>query len=220
MVGREGGAARRLTSFPGTESEPFFSPDGNRIAFTANYGGNEDVYVVAAAGGEPRRLTWHPGSDRVRGWTPDGMKVLFASGRNGATFGHPQLWTVPAAGGLETPLPMETAAEGSFSPDGRKIAYQHIERWQREWRNYRGGQAQPIWILDLVSHDLLKVPGPVCNNDTPVWLANSVYFLSDRDLARNVYAYDIPTGAVRQLTHHKDFDVATLGGGGGALVYE
>jgi tricorn protease len=220
VVGRTGGDARRLTSFPGTETSPFFSPDGKTIAFTASYGGNEDVWVIASDGGEPRRLTWHPGGDEVRGWTPDGTRIVFATTRDAAPGGQPRLWTVPVAGGTETPLPMQSAVEASFSPDGKRIAYQHIVRWQRHWRNYRGGQALPIWILDLADYKLAKIPGPVSNNDSPVWLGNTIYFLSDRDLAMNVYAYDVTSGQVRQVTHHKDLDVKALAGGSGGLVYE
>lgn len=219
-VAREGGTARRITSFQGTESRPAFSPDGKWIAFTASYGGNPDVYVVSADGGDPRRLTWHPGSDAVAGWTPDGTRVLFHSGRDGAPAGTARLWTVPVAGGTETPLPVASAMSGSISPDGTRLAYQHIVRWQEGWRNYRGGQAQPIWVVTLADMSLTKIPGPVSLNDSPVWVGNTVYFLSDRDLAKNVWAWDGATGQVRQVTHHKDLDVINLAAGGGALVYE
>jgi len=220
VVGREGGAARRITSFPGTEERPAFSPDGKWIAFTASYGGNPDVYVVPATGGEPRRLTWHPGGDFVAGWTPDGTRVLFFSGRDGVPTGTARLWSVPVAGGTETPLPVASAMSGSISPDGTRLAYQHIVRWQESWRNYRGGQAQPIWVVNLSDMALTKIPGPVSNNDSPVWVGNTVYFISDRDLLRNVWAWDAASNQVKQITHHKDYDVTSLAAGGGALVYE
>ena len=220
VVGRDGGQARRLTSFPGTESRPAFSPDGKWIAFTASYGGNPDVYVVSADGGEPKRLTWHPCADAVAGWTPDGANVLFFSGRDGVPVGTVRLWKVPVAGGNETPLPVASAGSASLSADGTRLAYQHIVKWQDAWRNYRGGQAQPIWVVNLSDMALTKVPGPVSNNDNPAWVGNTVYFISDRDLARNVWAWDASSNQVRQVTHSKDFDVSTLAAGGGALVYE
>src|SRR5688500_13425065 len=110
VVPRAGGDARRLTSFPGVESQPRFSPDGRTVAFTGEYAGNQDVYVVPAEGGDPRRLTWHPGGDVVRGWTPDGRRIVFASGRATSAPGPvPKLWTVSLEGGLPEPMPMPTA---------------------------------------------------------------------------------------------------------------
>ena len=113
VTSREGGDARRLTSFPGEEYYPELSPDGKLVAFTGQYGGNVDVYVVPIEGGEPRRLTWHPGPDVTRGWTPDGKRIVFASGRNSAprTY-NVKLWTVPVEGGWPEPLPMPRASTG------------------------------------------------------------------------------------------------------------
>jgi tricorn protease len=222
-VGRDGGVARRLTTFPGAETDPHFSPDGKWIAFTGNYSGNADVYVIPAEGGEPRRLTWHPGLDQACGWTPDGTRVLFASGRTNP-FGVPsaplrQLWTIPVDGGLPERLPIPTALRGSFSDDGRSLAWE-VERWQDEWRNYRGGQAQPIRILSLADLSVQAVPGPASMNQQPVFLGGRLYFLSDRDGRFNVYEYDPATQAVRALTQHRDFDARSLAAGGGMLVYE
>ncbi len=125
VVPRSGGQARRLTSTPGAEIDPYFSPDGSQIAFTATVAGNTDVYVVPTAGGDPKRLTYHPGIDRVRGWTPDGRRVLFASVRNSAPQqSYFRLWTVSVDGGLPEPLPMPRAFSASYSPDSRRVAYQ------------------------------------------------------------------------------------------------
>src|SRR5437773_6782652 len=119
IVDRAGGTARRLTSFQGQASNPHFSPDGNWIAFSGEYAGNMDAYVVSANGGEPRRLTWHPFADDVQGWTPDGKSVVFASARaTWAPAAAPRFWTVPAAGGPEEPLPLPRAYQGRLSPDG------------------------------------------------------------------------------------------------------
>jgi tricorn protease len=112
IVGREGGEARRLTSHPGVESHPRFSPDGSQVAFSGQYDGNTDVFVVPAIGGAPRRLTWHPGDDLARGFSPDGTRVIFASGRTSAPFPYAKLWSVPATGGAADPLPMPRAWRG------------------------------------------------------------------------------------------------------------
>ena len=220
MVGREGGDARRITSFQGQETNPHFSPDGSWLAFSAQYGGNNDVYVVPAAGGEPRRLTWHPGADVVQGWSPDGARVLFASGRTNAPSGNPTFWTVSTGGGLPEELPLGRAAKGSFSPDGRRVAYQMVSPWEDEFRNYRGGQVRPVWIVDLEDRELETPPWQDSNDLDPVWLGDTVYFLSDRDWAANIWAYDTGTRELSQVTHHADYDVKSLDAGGGILAYE
>src|SRR5579859_2537369 len=147
-VPRAGGQARRLTSTPGVEIDPYFSPDGSQIAFSATVAGNTDVYVVRAAGGDPKRLTYHPALDRVRGWTPDGKRVIFASIRDSV----PQqsffrLWTVGLDGGLPEALPLPRGFGGAYSPDARRLAYDELTMaftpgwWEAsEWRHYRGGR--------------------------------------------------------------------------------
>jgi tricorn protease len=220
IVGREGGAARRLTSTPAVERDPHLSPDGRWVAFTSNRSGNADVYVVAAEGGEPRRLTWHPGEDEARGWSPDGRLVLFASDRETAPVSHARLWTVPAGGGAPALLPAPMAVDGSFSADGRRLVYDRIDRWDVEWRNYRGGQNTPLTILDLATLDEVRLPNERTTDTRPVWVDGTIFFLSDRDLATNVWAYDVGTRALRQVTRFRDADVKALAAGGGALVIE
>src|SRR5205823_12097497 len=126
-VSRNGGQARRLTSTPGVESNPYFSPDGSQIAFTATVAGNADVYVMSAAGGDARRLTYHPGADRVCGWSPDGRRVIFASPRiSEPQEAYNRLWAVDAAGGMAEPLPMPRAFTGAYSSDGSRLAFEEI----------------------------------------------------------------------------------------------
>src|SRR5262245_6981452 len=136
----DGSNVRRLTSHPGIESGPRFSPDGSMVAFTGRYEGNVDVYVVPTAGGVPKRLTWHPLPDIVYGFTPDGQSVLFTSPREVYTRRFTQLFTVPVAGGAVTKLPIPNAAKATYSPDGKKIVYQPINDAFLEWKRYRGGQ--------------------------------------------------------------------------------
>ncbi|MBP1596400.1 MAG: peptidase, partial [Acidobacteria bacterium] len=221
VVERAGGMARRLTSFQGQTSNPHFSPDGKWIAFSADYAGNTDVYVVPALGGEPKRLTWHPGSDTVEGWISDGKSILFASTRaTWAPSGAPRFWTVPAEGGVEEPMALPRAYQGKVSPDGTRIAYRMNNSWDDERRNYRGGQNRPIWIVDLKTYDLVSPPWTDSKDVDPVWVGESVYFISDRDGVANVWAFDTKTKRLTQVTRFTDFDVKALDSGAGAVVFE
>ncbi len=221
IVERSGGAARRLTSFQGVTSNPRFSPDGQSIAFSGEYGGNLDVYVVPATGGEPRRLTWHPGPDQVQGWTPDGRSVVFASTRaSWAPTPAPRFWTVPAAGGPEEPLPLPRAYQGRIAPDGSRVAYRMNPSWDEERRNYRGGQNRPIWITDLKTFATQTPPWDGSKDMDPAWLGQTVVFISDRDGVANVWAFDTASQGLTQLTKFTDFDVKTLDAGAGVVVFE
>ena len=225
---RAGGAARRITSTPEVETDPNFSPDGSTIAFSRTAGGNTDVYVVPTAGGEPRRLTYHPGLDRVRGWTPDGKRVVFGSDRASVPqLSYLRLWTVSVDGGFEDALPMPRAFAGVFSPDGRRFAYEEISaafvsEWYETsgWRHYRGGRTQPVRIMDLATHAVEKLPWQNSNDRGAMWVGNTVYFLSDRNVTTNLFSYDVGTRQVRQLTQHTDFDIMNASADGGAIVYE
>ncbi len=220
-VPRSGGSARRLTSFQGQTANPHFSPDGKWIAFSGEYAGNFDVYVVPSEGGEPRRLTWHPGGDLVQGWTLDGKSIMFTSARaSWAPIGAPRFWTVPAAGGVEEPLPLPRAYQGKISADGAHIAYRMNNSWDEERRNYRGGQNRPIWIVDLQSYDLISPPWTDSKDVDPVWLDDAVCFISDRDGVANIWEYQTKTRKLSQLTRFTDFDVKALDSGAGTLVFE
>src|SRR5918997_4040592 len=147
-VGRDGGEASRLTTGVGREFSPLFSPKGQWIAFTGEYDGNVDVYVVAASGGVPKRLTYHPGGDGAVGWTPDGKGVIFASGRSSyANF--TRLYTTGLDGGMPTEIALPMATRGSFSSDGGRIAYTPLSQWQPDWKRYRGGQTSPVLVANL-----------------------------------------------------------------------
>jgi len=220
QVSWKGGDAVRLTSNEGQESTPHFSPDEQWIAFTGQYGGNTDVYVMPAEGGSPQRLTWHPGGDYVQGWTPDGQ-VLFRSGREGHPTQTNKFYSVPLDGGLPKAIDIPRAAYGEIDADGSHIAYVPITSWDPEWRNYRGGQAMPIWIVDMDSKELIRTPQPDQERHLdPVWFKNKVYYLSERDYASNIWMFDPATKEEEQLTTHQQFDVKSLDAGPEAIVYE
>jgi tricorn protease len=219
VVGRDGGQAWRLTSDEGAETSPSISPDGAWVAFSGEYGGNTDVYLVPITGGQPTRLTWHPSADEVQGWTPDG-EVLFTSGRSGVPTRLSQFYTVSPDGGFPRPHPIPQAYVGELSEDGAFVAYQEIGYWDPEWRNYRGGQAQPIRVVSTEDWSLRTPSWEGERQMDPAVMDGVVYYMSERDYASNVWAYDVATGQDRQLTFHADFDVKSLGAGGGVVVYE
>jgi tricorn protease len=190
------------------------------VAFTGEYDGDTDVFVVSVDGGQPTRLTHHPSADHVRGWTPDG-RVLFMSRRRGGPRLKPQLWTIgPEGDGLPERVSVPRAYTGTMGPDGRRLAYELVDPWDPEWRNYRGGQAQPIRLLDLETMALEKVPWEGERHRNPVWLGDTVYFLSERDLAMNVWAYDTAADSLWQVTAHDTYDVKGIAAGDGLVVYE
>ena len=228
IVARSGGTARRLTSTPSFEVDPYFSPDGSQIAFSATVAGNTDVYVVPTAGGDPKRLTYHPGIDRVRGWKPDGKSIIFASNRTGVPQqSYMQLWTINVDGGLPEMLPLPRAFFGAYSPDGARLAYEEfatpfVPEWFETsmWRHYRGGRTHPISIVNLSDYSVQKLQWTNSNDTFPMWLGNTVYFLSDRNHTVNLFAYRTDTKQLAQVTHHEDFDVMTASAGSDAVVYE
>ena len=228
VVSRSGGQARRLTSTQGVEIEPYFSPDGTQIAYSSTVAGNTDVYVVAASGGNPKRLTYHPGNDRVRGWTPDGRRVVFASARISAPQqAYVKLWTIGLDGGLPEQVPMPRAFSGAYSPDGRRIAYEEFQTafipdWYENsmWRHYRGGRTHPISVMNLADHSVEKLPWNNSNDTEPMWIGNTIYFLSDRNHTANLFSYRTDTKQLTQLTQHDDFDIMTASAGADAIVYE
>jgi tricorn protease len=220
IVNREGGDARRLTSGVGSETVPSFSPDGTMLAFTGEYDGNRDVYVVAATGGVPRRLTFHPADETVLGWTPDGKNILFSSW--GSSFRHfeDQLYTVPLEGGFPTKLPVPIGDEAKFSPDGTHLAYLPHLQWQGAWKRYHGGQTTPIWIADLKDSSVVKVPRDNSNDRDPMWVGDTIYFLSDRNGPVSLFAYDTRSKEVSEVLHSDGLDFKTASAGPDAIVIE
>src|SRR5262245_30696690 len=225
VVSREGGDARRLTAGTGLESYPVFSPDGEQVAFAGEYEGNLDVYVVPAAGGVPTRITHHPYPDVPVGWTADGRNVLFRSPRDSyARF--LRLFSVPAAGGQPTAYPLPMAEDGCLSPDGKRIAYVPFSNKSqfpgtfRPVRNYRGGTASAIWIADLADSSITKIPRKDSNDFNPMWVGETVYFLSDRDGFTTLFGYDVAKKEVRRLLDPGRQDVKSASACGDAIVFD
>ena len=218
----DGTNVRRLTSHPGIESGPRFSPDGSLIAFTGRYEGNLDAYVVPAAGGVPKRLTYHPGDDRVLGFTADGSAVLFSSPREVYTRRYTQLFTVPVNGGTATKLPIPHASKAAISPDGKKIVYLPLSEPFTQWKNYRGGMASRLMVFDVATYAVEQIPQPAGrSNDTdPMWIGDKIYFRSDRAGEFNLFSYDPKTRQVAQLTRLNDFPVLNATAGAGKIIFE
>lgn len=212
--------AIRLTSNEGYESLPHFSPDGTMIAFTAEYEGNTDIYIIPAEGGSPKRLTYHPSGDYVQGWTPEG-KVLFRSGREAHPTQTNRFFVVGPDESYPAAHKIPRAAYGEISPDGDYVAYTPITSWDAEWRNYRGGQAMPIWIVNLKTNELIRTPQKDKERHLdPVWVGNQVFYISERDFAANIWSYDIKSGNEKQWTFHKKYDVKSIDASGDKVIYE
>lgn len=221
VANKDGSNPKRITVSEGIESNPVFSPDGRTIAFTGQYDGNSDVFIVPVTGGIPKRLTWHPSTDLVRDFSPDGKKVLFASPRNSFTSRYLQLFTVDIDNGSENQLQIPNAFWASYSPDGTKIAYTTIPDAFEQWKNYRGGTMSRIWIYDVKSHAVIEIPKPQggCNDTKPVWEGNTVFFRSDRNGEFNLFSYELSNKLVKQLTNFNDLPVSSLDGISGELIF-
>ena len=212
-----GGTAVRLTAHPGLELFAKYSPDGQWIAFTGQYDGDEQVYVIPATGGVPRQLTFYPTrgplpprwgyDDQVYGWTPDGKAVLFRSLRDGWDLGEGRLFTVPVAGGLPVALPMPQSGAGDLSPDGKQAVYSPLFRDFRAWKRYQGGWAEDLWVFGLATHAARNVTDNPFTDRDPMWVGGRIYFASDRSGTLNLYAMQPDGSGVTQLTHSTVWDV-------------
>ncbi len=232
VVESAGGLARRLTSSPGEELFPKFSPDGRWIAFTGQYSGTRQVYVVGVDGGAPRQLTFYNDvgvvpprggvDNQVLDWSPDGKSILFNAHRLPYSDRMARPYVVPVDGGMETPLVVPEGGNGMFSPDGTKYVYAPVDREFRTWKRYRGGRNQDIWIFDLknvTAEPLLEGPSQDMN---PCWIGDTVYVTSDREASKlhNLYAVDLATKQPKKVTNHTDYDVLWASAGPNAVVYE
>jgi tricorn protease len=221
-VPRAGGAATRLSSPLGEEMFPRFSPDGSQIAYSANYDGNLDVYVMPVDGGEPKRLTYHPMEDRVIGWHPDGKRVLFASSRESGRQRFNQFYLVNTTGGLPEKLPVPYGEFGALSKDGRQFVYMPQSQDFRTWKRYRGGWAPDVWLFDLQSMASRNLTNNPANDAQPMWRGNTVYFLSDRGKPErnNIWAMDTTNGRTRQVTTLTRYDITFPSINGDTIVFQ
>jgi tricorn protease len=220
VVSREGGDARRLTTGTGVENNPIFSPDGRWIAFTGDYEGNVDVYVVSADGGVPRRLTYHPGADIALSWSPDGKQILFRTGR-ASSMPAARFFTMPVeGGGFPTEIPLPMGHEAVYSPDGQRLAYLPLAPAFQQWKRYRGGRTTKIWLARLADSSVEQVPRENSNDFNPMWIGDKVYFLSDRNGAATLFAYETGSKRVTQVIRNDALDIKYATAGPGAIVYE
>jgi tricorn protease len=221
-VPRAGGAAHRLTASPGTESGCHFSANGRLVAYTNTTNGNPDVYVIAVTGGTPKRLTYQPGADRVRGWTADG-KVLFMSDRDGIALtqagGAPRMFAQAPDAVRAAAVDLPTVWDGAFSGDGRRLAYVPFPPANRAWKRYRGGRTTPIWIATLTDASIEKVSRQGSTDQWPMWIGDTVFFVSDRDGPATLYGYDTHTKRVARRIENKGLDLKYASAGPGAIVY-
>jgi tricorn protease len=212
-----GGTAVRLTTHPGLELFPKFSPDGKWIAFTGQYDGDEQVYVIPSMGGVPRQLTFYPArgplpprggwDNQVYGWTRDGKSVVFRSLRDAGGESRTRLYTVALEGGPEKPLPMYSSGAGDFSPDMSKMVYSPLMRDFRTWKRYQGGWAEDLWIIDLKTLASENITNNPRTDRDPMWVGNAICFASDRDGTLNLYRYDLASKKTEELTHSTKWDV-------------
>jgi tricorn protease len=229
-----GGVARKLTNHDGFEMFARFSPDGKWLAFTGQYDGNTEVYVMPAEGGTPRRLTYTATlgrddvSDRmgpnniVNGWKNDGKSIVFRSRMRSFNDFQGQLYTVPLEGGLTEQLPLPRGGFCSFSPDDKKLAFNRIFREFRTWKRYRGGMADDIWVYDFATTKTENITNNEAQDIIPMWHGDRIYFLSDRDELKrmNLYVHDTADKTTRQLTRFTEFDIKFPSLGDKAIVFE
>ena len=229
-VNNGGGEAKRLTSHRGLELFPKISPDGKWIAFSAEYSGNRQIWVMPSEGGAARQLTYYNsegmmpprgGYDNVvLDWTPDSKSILFRANRTSFGERNGKYFTVSLDGGMEQPLPIVNGGFATFSPDGSEICFTPVDREFRTWKRYKGGRATELWRYNLDENSAEQMTHWAGTDQWPTWYGNNIYYASDRDTRLNIWSYNTTTGEDVQVTSHTDFDVMWPSGSNGKLVYE
>ena len=225
-----GGEAHRLTSHIGQEIFARYSPDGASIAFTGEYDGNREVYLIPAKGGEPKRVTYTATNPRddlgdrmgpnniVMTWTPDGSGIMFRNRTEDGFSG--KLWTAPAKGGMPTEMPLPEGGWCSWSPDGTKLAYNRVMREFRTWKYYRGGMADDIWIYDPAAKTVKNISNNIAQDIFPMWIGEEIFYASDRDMVMNLFSYNTRTGNTTKVTDFKEYDIKFPSTDGKSIVFE
>lgn len=222
ITAKEGGTALQLTHSPGEESWPRFSPDGSSIAYTANYNGNQDVFVLPVTGGVPVRVTYQSHSDRMVEWHPDGERILFASKRESGRQSYSQFYLVDKEGGMPEKLTIPYGELASFAPDGKSLAYITKITENYPFKRYRGGLTSDILVYDLEKDQAENITNNRATDGKPAWLGDQIFFLSDQgeQMRHNVWKYDTKEKKATQITFLKDFDISFLSAGSSDLVFE
>jgi len=219
IASTEGGVATRITMHDGSEAFPRFSPDGSQIAFVGSYDGNSDVYVMNRYGGDITRVTFHPGYDQVIDWVPSKDKILFSSSRNSHSRFNRLFLISPDGTGLEE-LPLPEASYGAFSPEGKQIVYNKVSRERRNWKRYRGGTAQELYLYNFETQESRQLTDFEGTDRLPMWIDDNIYYSSDRGWRLNLYRYNPATGENEQLTDHEEYDVRYPSNGQNKIVYQ
>lgn len=231
-VALSGGLARKLTSHPGTETFSRFSPDGKWLAFTGQYDGNSEIYLMSSQGGEPKRITYTPSLERddlsdrmgpnniVMSWTNDGKSIVYRSRKMTWNDWEGQLFQVPVSGGLSKQIPLPAGGFHSWSPDGKKLAYNRVMREFRTWKYYKGGMADEVWIYDTVTQKTENITGNVAQDIFPMWIGKEIYFISDRDRTMNLFCYHTETRVTKKVTDFTEYDIKFPSHDGNGIVFE
>ena len=221
-VEKTGGTAVRITSTPGEESRPKFSPDGNTIAYSANYHGNTDVYTIPATGGIPYRITFHSWPDRMVNWHPDGNSLLIASARESGRQRFSQFYKINRQGGIAEKLPIPYGELASYAPDGNHLAYVTRITENYPFKRYRGGLASDVLVFDLKNKTAENITQNPATDGKPEWHGNSIYFISDqgKQKRRNVWIHDLDTKSNKQVTFFEEFDINHFSLGPSEAVFE
>ena len=225
-----GGVAQHLTSHPGYEMFARFSPDGKEIAFTGQYDGSTEVYVMPAEGGVPKRVTYTATNSRdnladrmgpnnvVMGWTPDGKSIVYRNRIGDGFVG--KLYTVSAEGGMSKQIPLPEGGFCCYSPDGKKLAYNRVFREFRAWKYYKGGMADDIWVYDPAAAKVENITNNVAQDVFPMWIGDEIFFVSDRDNRMNIFVYNTKTKSTEKVTDFTEYDVKFPSTNGSVIVFE